>query len=109
MEFFLKNLYSKLNNLKKCHYKDLLERRSAILDDYIVFLLEHEVDVKLAEDNSINLRQALLSHPNPCLGEMKGARDCTGTLYLLFQALVGPSLITESKYHIQKYKIKLPH
>ena len=39
---------------------------------------------------------------------VRGARLYTGTLFLLFQTLVGPSLITESKYHIQKYNIKLP-
>ena len=37
---------------------------------------------------------------------MKGARNYTGTLYLLLQTLVIPSLITESKYHIQRYKNK---
>ena len=37
------------------------ERRSEILDDYIVFLQEHEVDVNLAEDDPINLQQALHS------------------------------------------------
>ena len=39
------------------------ERRSAIPDDYIIFLQEHEVDVNLAEDDSINLQQVLQS-PN---------------------------------------------
>ena len=38
--------------------------------------------------------------------QTKGARICTGTLYLHFQTLVDPSLITESKYHIQGYKNK---
>ena len=33
-----------------------------------------------------------------------GARDWTGTLYILFQTLVIPSLITVSKYPIQKKK-----
>ena len=37
-----------------------------------------------------------------------GTRDWTGTLYLLYQTLVCPSLITVSTYRIQKYKIKLP-
>ena len=37
------------------------ERRSVILDDYIVFLQEHEVNVNLAEDGLINLQQALQS------------------------------------------------
>ena len=37
------------------------ERRSAIPDDYIVFLQEHEVDVNLAEDDPINLQQVLQS------------------------------------------------
>ena len=46
----------------------------------------------------------LVSHPEPPPRRMKGARNYTGTLYLLFQTLVGPSLITESKYHIQIYK-----
>ena len=35
--------------------------RSAFLDDYIVFLQEHEVDVNLVEDDQINLQQALQS------------------------------------------------
>ena len=46
-----------------------------------------------------------LSHPRPPPRRMKGVRYYNGTLYLLFQTLVGPSLITESKYHIQRYKI----
>ena len=37
------------------------ERRSVILDDYIVFLQEHEVNVNLAENGLINLQQALQS------------------------------------------------
>ena len=37
------------------------ERRSAIPDDYIVFLQEHEVDVNLVEDDPINLQQVLQS------------------------------------------------
>ena len=89
MKFFLKNLYSKLNNLKKCHYKDLLERRSAILDDYIVFLLEHEVDVKLAEDNSINLRQALLSHPKPLPWRNEGGARLYWDSLLTFSGIGG--------------------
>ena len=46
--------------------------------------------------------------PQPPPRWMKGTQNYTGTLYLLFQTLVGPSLTTESKYHIQRYKIKLP-
>ena len=42
-----------------------------------------------------------VSHPKPPPWWMKGARDYTGTLDLLFY-------ITKSKYHIQRYKIKLP-
>ena len=42
------------------------------------------------------------------LSRPKGARDYTRTLYLHFQTLVSPSLITVSNYRIQKYKIKLP-
>ena len=49
-----------------------------------------------------------LSHPQPLPKRMKGAQNYTGTLYFLFKTLVGPSLITESKYHIQIYKIKIP-
>ena len=43
------------------------------------------------------------SHQGGARGE---ARDWTETLYFLFQTLVGPSLIIESKYHIQGYKNK---
>ena len=35
------------------------ERRSAILDDYVVFLQEHEVDIGVVEDDPINFRQAI--------------------------------------------------
>ena len=35
--------------------------RSVIPDYYIIFLQEHEVDVNLAEDDPINLQQALQS------------------------------------------------
>ncbi|KAA8544260.1 hypothetical protein F0562_022272 [Nyssa sinensis] len=34
------------------------ERRSAMPDDYIVFLQEHEFDIGAVEDNPINFRQA---------------------------------------------------
>ena len=41
--------------------RSIRERRSVILDDYIVFLQEREVDLNLAEDDLINLQQALQS------------------------------------------------
>ena len=47
----------------------------------------------------------LVTPPTPAWAD-EGARGYIGTLYLLFQTLVCPSLITESKYHIQGYKIK---
>ena len=47
-----------------------------------------------------------VSHPQPPPRRMKGTRNYTGTFYLLFQTLVVPSLITKSKYHIQRYKNK---
>ena len=37
------------------------ERRSALPDDYIVFLQEHEFDISAVEDDPINFRQALES------------------------------------------------
>jgi transposase InsO family protein len=37
------------------------ERRSAVPDDYIVFLQEHEVDIGVVEDDPINFRQAIES------------------------------------------------
>ena len=37
------------------------ERRSALPDDYIVFLLEHEFGISAVEDDPINFRQALES------------------------------------------------
>ena len=39
------------------------EKRSAIPDDYIVFLQEHEADLGVVEDNSINFHQAM-ENPN---------------------------------------------
>ena len=38
------------------------ERRSAVPDDYIVFLQEHEFDIGVVEDDPINFRQALESY-----------------------------------------------
>ena len=35
------------------------ERRSALPDDYIVFLQEHEFDIGAVEDDLINFRQAM--------------------------------------------------
>jgi len=37
------------------------ERRSAVPNDYIVFLQEHEVDIGVIEDDLINFRQAMES------------------------------------------------
>ena len=48
------------------------------------------------------IRVLRLSHPQPPPRQMKGARNYTGTLYLIFQTLVGLSLKTESKYHVQR-------
>ena len=41
--------------------KSTRERRSALPDDYIVFLLEHEFDIGAMEDDPINFLQALES------------------------------------------------
>ena len=49
-----------------------------------------------------------VSLPQPSPKRMKGVRNYTGTLYLLFQTLVSLSLINKSKCQIQGYKIKLP-
>ena len=37
------------------------ERRSAVPNDYIVFLQEYEVDIRVVEDDPINFRQAMES------------------------------------------------
>ena len=37
------------------------ESRSAAPDDYIIFLQEHEVDIRVVEDDQINFRQAMES------------------------------------------------
>ena len=37
------------------------ERRSAMLDDYIVFLQEHEADIGAMEDDPITFRQVMKS------------------------------------------------
>ena len=49
---------------------------------------------------------AIISHPQSLPRRTKGAQNYTGAFYLLFQTLVVPSLITELKYHIQRYKNK---
>ena len=37
------------------------ERKSAVLDDYIVFLHEHEVDIGVMEDDPVNFHEAMES------------------------------------------------
>ena len=41
--------------------KSTREKRSAIPDDYIAFLQEHEVDIGMEKDDPINFRQAMES------------------------------------------------
>ncbi|RDX89199.1 hypothetical protein CR513_29107, partial [Mucuna pruriens] len=70
-KFFLKQEMQDF--LRKLNYDEVLpqtpieqpqqpkERRHAILDDYIVFLQEHEDDIGLTEDDQINICQAMQS------------------------------------------------
>ena len=51
---------------------------------------------------TINIRHT----PFPPPKRTEGMRTRTRTFNLLFQTLVGPSLITELIYHIQRYKNK---
>ena len=56
------------------------ERRSAIPNDYVVFLQEHEVDIGMAETDPINVRQAIESSNaqkwiDAMNEEMKSMRD----------------------------------
>ena len=37
------------------------EKRNAILDDYIIFLQEHEVNIGMVEDDPINIHQTIKS------------------------------------------------
>lgn len=37
------------------------ERRSAVLNNYMVFLQEHEVNIRVMEDDPINFRQTVQS------------------------------------------------
>ena len=39
------------------------ERKSAVLDDYIVFLQEHDVEIGMVEDDPINFRH-VMENPN---------------------------------------------
>ena len=41
--------------------RSMRERRNAILDDYIVFLQDHEDETGVIEDNPINFHQAMQS------------------------------------------------
>ena len=51
-------------------------------------------------------RDNLCSAPIPPPRRTKRVWDCTETLYFIFQTLVSPSLITESKYHIKRIQNK---
>ena len=39
--------------------RSIREKRSAVLDDYIVFLHEHEVDIGVVEEDPITFYQAM--------------------------------------------------
>ena len=108
-----------LNLVRKFELQKMKESES--VKEYIDKLLEIANRVRLLGSEFIDsgivekilvtvpksMKQSL-SHPQPPPKQMKGARNYTGTLYLFFQTLVDLSLITESTYHIQRYKIKLP-
>ena len=56
------------------------EKRSAVPDDCIVFLQEHEADIRVMEDDPINFRQAMESSNfqkwiNAMNQEMKSIKD----------------------------------
>ena len=95
------------------------ERRSAILDDYIVFLQEHEDGVSLVEDDPINFRQALQSSNsqkwiNAMEDEMKSMKD--NNIWDLVELPTGVKPIgckwifkikRDSKGNIKRYKARL--
>ena len=82
------------------------------LTDYFVRASEPLLHPNGSIDDSTNIQH--VTHPPPppppspklSPRRMRGAQNYTGTLYLLFQTLVDPSLITESKYHIKRYNNK---
>ena len=88
------------------HMKEVVKGRALVSMDAMVQQTESPFTVGVL----------YLSHPDsrfdPNGESEQGSRRETiywiGTLYLLYQTLVCPSLITVSTYRIQKYKIKLP-
>ena len=95
------------------------ERRSAISDDYVVFLQEHEVDIGVVEDDPINFRQAIESSNSQkwidaTNEEMKSVKD--NDVWDLVPLLEGTKLIgckwifktkKDSKVNVERYKARL--
>ena len=68
--------------------------------------VDERLKVQKGEEGGGGGGGVVVLRPHPPPRRTKGTQDWTGTLYFLFQMLVGLSLITESKYHIQGYKNK---
>ncbi|RDX91456.1 hypothetical protein CR513_26572, partial [Mucuna pruriens] len=106
---------SNLNNLKR----SIRERRHAILDDYIVFLQEHEDVISLIEDDLMNFYQAMQSsNPQKWIDvmkdELKSMQD--NDIWILVELLKGVKPIgckwifktkKDSKGNIERYKARL--
>ncbi|RDY08246.1 hypothetical protein CR513_07542, partial [Mucuna pruriens] len=99
--------------------RSIKERRHAILDNYIVFLQEHENDIGLIEDDSINFCQATQSSNSKkwidvMKDEMKSMQD--NDIYNLVELVEGVKPIgckwifktkKDSKGNIERYKARL--
>ena len=95
------------------------ETISAISDDYVVFLQEHEVDIGVVEDDPINFRQAIeSSNSQKWIGamneEMKSMKD--NDVWDLVPLLEGAKSIgckwifktkKDSKGNVERYKASL--
>ena len=95
------------------------ERKSAISDDYVVFLQEHEADIGVVEDDPINFRQATESSNSQkwidAMNEaMKSMKD--NDVWDLVLLLEGAKPICckwifktkkDSKGNVETYKVRL--
>ncbi|RDX96352.1 hypothetical protein CR513_21004, partial [Mucuna pruriens] len=96
MRFFLYRATSTISRSR--------ERRHTVLDDYIVFLQEHEDDIGLTKDDPINFCQAMQSSNykkwiDAMKDELKSMQD--NDVWDLIE------LLKDSKDNIKRYKARL--
>ena len=90
--------------------RSIEKRRSAVPDDYIVFLHEHEVDIKVMEDDMINFHQAMeSSNSRKWINVMNKIRDLVplleGAKHISYKWIFKTK--RDLKGNVERYKARL--